>query len=87
MWSNLWERRPAFPGTVSVLRRADEGRLWSRFEDTGGAGLWLDAGGRWSHGPALPGKHVTFDMLKEGKRDEVLAAMLTLYDVSKLRGA
>jgi len=42
---------------------------------------------RSGHFKLLPGKHVTFDMLKEGRRDEVLAAMLTLYDVSKLRGA
>ncbi len=42
---------------------------------------------RSGHFKLLPGKHVTFDMLKEGKRDEVLAAMLSLYDVSKLRGA
>jgi tRNA pseudouridine55 synthase len=42
---------------------------------------------RSGHFKLLPGKHVTFDMLKEGKRDEVLSSMLTLYDVSKLRGA
>ncbi|MBL9177682.1 MAG: tRNA pseudouridine(55) synthase TruB [Verrucomicrobiaceae bacterium] len=42
---------------------------------------------RSGHFKLLPGKHVTFDMLKEGRRDEVLAAMLTLYDVSMLRGA
>ncbi|MDZ4404035.1 tRNA pseudouridine(55) synthase TruB [Prosthecobacter sp.] len=42
---------------------------------------------RSGHFKLLPGKHVTFDMLKEGKRDEALAAMLSLYDVSKLRGA
>jgi len=42
---------------------------------------------RSGHFKLLPGKHVTFDMLKEGKRDEVLASMLSLYDVSKLRGA
>lgn len=35
----------------------------------------------------IEGKHATFDMLKEGKRDEVLSAMYSLYDVSKLRGA
>ena len=34
-----------------------------------------------------PGKYVTFDQLKQGRKDEVLASMLTLYDVSKLRGA
>lgn len=42
---------------------------------------------RSGHFKLLPGKHVTFDMLKQGKRDEVLAAKLSLYDVSKLRGA
>lgn len=42
---------------------------------------------RSGHFKLLPGKHVTFDMLKQGKRDEVLASMLSLYDVSKLRGA
>lgn len=42
---------------------------------------------RSGHFKLLPGKHVTFDMLKDGKRDEVLASMLSLYDVSKLRGA
>lgn len=42
---------------------------------------------RSGHFKLLPGKHVTFDMLKEGKRDEVIASMLSLYDVSKLRGA
>lgn len=42
---------------------------------------------RSGHFKLLPGKHVTFEMLKEGKRDEVLASMLSLYDVSKLRGA
>jgi tRNA pseudouridine55 synthase len=34
-----------------------------------------------------PGKFVTFDDLKQGRRDVVEAAMLNLYDVSKLRGA
>ncbi|TLD68569.1 tRNA pseudouridine(55) synthase TruB [Phragmitibacter flavus] len=34
-----------------------------------------------------PGKFATFEMLKEGRREEVEAAMLSLYDVSKLRGA
>jgi len=42
---------------------------------------------RSGHFKLLPGKHVTFDQLKQGKKDEVLAAMLSLYDVSKLRGA
>lgn len=35
----------------------------------------------------LPGKHVTFDTLKQGHRDEAVAAMHSLYEVSKLRGA
>lgn len=35
----------------------------------------------------LPGKHVTFDTLKQGRRDEAVAAMHSLYEVSKLRGA
>ncbi len=35
----------------------------------------------------LPGKYVTFSMLKEGRREEVMEAMYSLYDVSKLRGA
>lgn len=42
---------------------------------------------RSGHFRLQPGKCVTFDQLKQGKRDEVLSAMLTLYDVSKLRGA
>ncbi|MEZ5386931.1 MAG: tRNA pseudouridine(55) synthase TruB [Prosthecobacter sp.] len=42
---------------------------------------------RSGHFKLEPGKCVTFDMLKQGRRDEVLAAMLSLYDVSKLRGA
>jgi tRNA pseudouridine55 synthase len=35
----------------------------------------------------LPGKHVTFDDLKEGRRDVVESAIYNLYEVSKLRGA
>jgi tRNA pseudouridine55 synthase len=42
---------------------------------------------RSGHFKLLPGKHVTFDMLKQGRKEEVLSAMLSLYDVSKLRGA
>lgn len=42
---------------------------------------------RSGHFKLVPGKNVTFDMLKEGKKDEVLSAILSLYDVSKLRGA
>ena len=33
-----------------------------------------------------PGKFATYDMLKQGRREEVLDAMYSLYDVSKLRG-
>lgn len=33
------------------------------------------------------GNHTTFDALKQGRREEVLSAMMSLYDVSKLRGA
>ena len=32
------------------------------------------------------GRFATFDMLKQGQREEVMAAMYSLYDVSKLRG-
>lgn len=42
---------------------------------------------RSGHFKLLPGKHVTFADLKEGRRDYVKSAMYTLYDVSKLRGA
>lgn len=42
---------------------------------------------RSGHFTFLPGKFTTFDALKEGRREEVEAAMLSLYDVSKLRGA
>lgn len=41
---------------------------------------------RSGHFTFEPGKFATFDMLKGGQRDEVLAAMYSLYDVSKLRG-
>lgn len=41
---------------------------------------------RSGHFTFQPGKFATFDMLKQGRRDEVLQAMLSLYDVSKLRG-
>lgn len=34
-----------------------------------------------------PGKSVTFDDLKQGRRDVCLSALYSLYDVSKLRGA
>lgn len=42
---------------------------------------------RSGHFKFQDGMHTTFDALKEGRRDEVLAAMMSLYDVSKLRGA
>lgn len=42
---------------------------------------------RSGHFKLLPGKHVTFDMLKGGQKEEVLTSILSLYDVSKLRGA
>jgi tRNA pseudouridine55 synthase len=42
---------------------------------------------RSGHFKFLPGKHVTFDDLKAGRRDVVEAAMYNLYEVSKLRGA
>ncbi len=41
---------------------------------------------RSGHFTLQPGKFVTFEMLKEGRREEVMSAMLSLYDVSKLRG-
>lgn len=41
---------------------------------------------RSGHFTFVPGRYTTFDALKEGRRDEVLAAMHSLYDVSKLRG-
>lgn len=42
---------------------------------------------RSGHFTFQPGKFTTFDALKEGRREEVKSAMLSLYDVSKLRGA
>lgn len=42
---------------------------------------------RSGHFTFQPGKYTTFDVLKEGRRDEALASMYSLYDVSKLRGA
>ncbi len=41
---------------------------------------------RSGHFTLEPGKFATFDMLKGGQREEVMQAMLSLYDVSKLRG-
>lgn len=42
---------------------------------------------RSGHFTLEPGKYATFDMLKSGQRDACIASMLSLYDVSKLRGA
>jgi tRNA pseudouridine55 synthase len=42
---------------------------------------------RSGHFKFQPGNHTTFAALKEGRREEVLASMMSLYDVSKLRGA
>ena len=42
---------------------------------------------RSGHFKFEPDKFVTFDDLKQGRREVVEAAMLSLYDVSKLRGA
>jgi tRNA pseudouridine55 synthase len=42
---------------------------------------------RSGHFTLLPGKHVTFADLKEGRKEVVEAALYSLYDVSKLRGA
>ncbi len=41
---------------------------------------------RSGHFTLAPGKFTTFDALKQGRREEVMSAMLSLYDVSKLRG-
>jgi tRNA pseudouridine55 synthase len=42
---------------------------------------------RSGHFKFEPGNHTTFSALKEGRREEVMASMMSLYDVSKLRGA
>ena len=42
---------------------------------------------RSGHFKFLEGKFTNFAALKEGRRDEVMSAMYSLYDVSKLRGA
>lgn len=42
---------------------------------------------RSGHFKFQPGNHTSFSALKEGRREEVLSAMMSLYDVSKLRGA
>jgi tRNA pseudouridine55 synthase len=41
---------------------------------------------RSGHFSFQEGNHTTFQALKEGRREEVLNAMMSLYDVSKLRG-
>lgn len=41
---------------------------------------------RSGHFTFIPGKYTTFDALKEGRREEVISSMYSLYDVSKLRG-
>jgi tRNA pseudouridine55 synthase len=41
---------------------------------------------RSGHFTFTPGRYTTFDALKEGRREEVMSAMHSLYDVSKLRG-
>lgn len=42
---------------------------------------------RSGHFTFKEGNHTTFDALKAGRREEVLSAMMSLYDVSKLRRA
>lgn len=42
---------------------------------------------RSGHFKFEPGNHTSFSALKEGRREEVMSAMMSLYDVSKLRGA
>jgi tRNA pseudouridine55 synthase len=42
---------------------------------------------RSGHFTFQEGKFTTFEALKQGRRDEVISSMLSLYDVSKLRGA
>jgi tRNA pseudouridine55 synthase len=42
---------------------------------------------RSGHFKFEPGRYATFDDLKQGRRDVVESALLSLYDVSKLRGA
>lgn len=42
---------------------------------------------RSGHFQFHPGQYTTFEALKEGRREEVESAMMSLYDVSKLRGA
>ncbi|MES2599157.1 MAG: tRNA pseudouridine(55) synthase TruB [Verrucomicrobiota bacterium] len=42
---------------------------------------------RSGHFTFKEGQYTTFDALKQGRRDEVLSSIMSLYDVSKLRGA
>jgi tRNA pseudouridine55 synthase len=42
---------------------------------------------RSGHFTFKEGNHTTFAALKEGRRDEVMKSIMSLYDVSKLRGA
>lgn len=42
---------------------------------------------RSGHFKFTEGNHTTFDALKEGRREEVLKSVMSLYDISKLRGA
>jgi tRNA pseudouridine55 synthase len=42
---------------------------------------------RSGHLKFAEGNHTTFDALKQGRRDEVVKSIMSLYDVSKLRGA
>jgi tRNA pseudouridine55 synthase len=42
---------------------------------------------RSGHFSFKEGNHTTFEALKEGRRDEVMKSIMSLYDVSKLRGA
>jgi tRNA pseudouridine55 synthase len=54
-----------------------------------GCGAYLSAlrRTRSGHFRFEPGKFVTFDDLKQGRRDVCLSALYSLYEVSKLRGA
>lgn len=42
---------------------------------------------RSGHFSFKEGNHTTFEALKEGRREEVMNSIMSLYDVSKLRGA
>lgn len=42
---------------------------------------------RSGHFKFTEGNHTTFAALKEGRREEVMKSIMSLYDVSKLRGA